>query len=467
MKKAGIKQIISIFICLLLVFVAVFPASAAAADTPQAVLDARNGVVRVVALLEKGAGSGTGFAVGTGEDIYIVTNHHVVDGGVLIYVYSDTGRYVEASVYAEDISRDISILKLEEPIPGLQILPLEAGEIDSGMAVFALGFPGASDTLAMGFDPVRPNSAEDFLQSIVADKRSMTVTNGIVSAIRYSRLIGNGSREVKLIQTNTAINRGNSGGPLVNRSGHVVGVNTIGITGFEWHIEAMNGSVHINELVGVLERENINFTVADAAHGPIQRRFPILQLGVAAGVLLLVLLGAGYIAGRLQYKKTGGIKGGMTMAAYERAEQKRSIKETEVMVGNFVKYLMRLGRKGWLADILTPENIVIGTDQIAILKKKSKILSPIKLELYPGYSAPESYKNRSKEAADVYFIGALTYLLLTGQRPEDALTRQDSLELAFPKAEQPVEEIVNWAMETEEGARIPTIEALYKHLVRE
>lgn len=147
---------------------------------------ARPSVVRIVT----SDGAGTGFVVDAAG--HILTNEHVIDGEDRVTAVFDDGTRLSARVVAEDAVRDIALLKVQ---PSGSLTPLVfAASVREGEDVIALGYP-----LDLG--------------------RSMTITRGIVSAIRT---MGG----VEHVQTDAAINPGNSGGPLLNDRGEVVGMNT-------------------------------------------------------------------------------------------------------------------------------------------------------------------------------------------------------------------------------------------------
>ena len=146
-------------------------------------------------------GTGSGFVFTS--DGYIVTNNHVVANATNVQVQFVDGRiYDDVEVVGRDPNMDIAVLKIE-PRSGDELTPLEIGNSDAlrvGDWVLALGNP-----LSLGF----------------------TVTTGIVSAKgRDINIIPGEIALEAFIQTDAAINRGNSGGPLVDLYGRVVGVNT-------------------------------------------------------------------------------------------------------------------------------------------------------------------------------------------------------------------------------------------------
>jgi len=139
----------------------------------------------------RGAGSGFIFE----SDGYIITNHHVVDGADQIIVRLADRREFEAELIGSDPLSDIALLKIDA----------------SGLPTLKLG---DSDTLQPGEWVVAIGSPFNFDQSVTA---------GIVSAKGRST---NQQQYVPFIQTDVAINRGNSGGPLLNMDGEVVGINS-------------------------------------------------------------------------------------------------------------------------------------------------------------------------------------------------------------------------------------------------
>jgi S1-C subfamily serine protease len=131
---------------------------------------------------------GTGFIVS--EDGYVITNNHVIAEAQIIQVMTFDKNILPATLIGSDIMRDIAVLKIEGNYPALE---LEQGTA-LGNKVIAIGNP-----LGLSF----------------------TVTEGIISAI--DRVGPNGLAEY--LQTDVSLNHGNSGGPLIDTQGKVVGVN--------------------------------------------------------------------------------------------------------------------------------------------------------------------------------------------------------------------------------------------------
>lgn len=299
MKSRIFQKIAAIGVCLLLL--ALLPVTAfASSDVPELVMAARDGVVRVVITLNDGRAYsvGTGFVVGQEDEYYVVTNHHVIEDTLTkddlgIRVYYNTGKFATGEIYYDAPERDLCILKLNRSIPDAVILPLQTEAFDSGIAVYALGYPGAADMLSGDWQNYE--QADD----VVATKESMTITDGIISALRESSSVGDYSRKVMVVQTNTAINGGNSGGPLLDKDGNVVGVNTFGIVDVD--VSGMNGCVHVSELISVLRSAKIDYYTAldaeearEAANAPPEEPktnyTPFIILGVAAVLAIAAIV---------------------------------------------------------------------------------------------------------------------------------------------------------------------------------
>ena len=159
-------------------------------------------VVSVLCEMPGGTSSGTGVVLS--ENGYIVTNQHVVEGAQSIRVLFTDERVLAAYLVGADSVSDLAVLYVEAE----DLLPTELGEstqLKVGDAVAAIG-----DPLGVEFRG--------------------TMTDGIVSAI--NRNVTANGRTMTLIQTNAALNSGNSGGPLINCYGQVVGINTMKISTF-------------------------------------------------------------------------------------------------------------------------------------------------------------------------------------------------------------------------------------------
>ena len=171
-------------------------------------------VVTVIAQLgEDGASVGTGVIFTS--DGYILTNYHVLEGGIDCTVALSTGHSYEARYVAGDAENDLAVLKVD--LTGLPAAEFgDSEELVVGDTVYAIGNP-------LGYE----------LRG--------TLTDGIVSAI--NRDVWVDGRTMNLIQTNAALNTGNSGGPLINVYGQVVGINTIKMTSSYSNVEGLGFAI--------------------------------------------------------------------------------------------------------------------------------------------------------------------------------------------------------------------------------
>ena len=170
-------------------------------------------VVTVMAQMRDGISVGTGVIFR--EDGYILTNYHVLDGGRSCTIALSNNRSFEALYVAGDEENDLAVLKAD-------ITGLPAAEF------------GDSDLLVVG-DPVCA------ICNPLGTELRGTLTDGIVSAI--NRDVEVDGRTMTLIQTNAALNSGNSGGPLINQYGQVVGINTIKMTSRQSNVEGLGFAI--------------------------------------------------------------------------------------------------------------------------------------------------------------------------------------------------------------------------------
>jgi serine protease Do len=146
--------------------------------------------------------SGSGFIISA--DGYIITNNHVIDGVDSISVILSDGTEMPAAVVSSDLFADLAVLKIDGGVPAIVVMG-DSDRLKPGETVIAIGSP-------LG----------DFRNS---------VTTGVISATGRMIDTGQGYEMENLLQTDAAINSGNSGGPLVNLAGEVVGVNTLVVRG--------------------------------------------------------------------------------------------------------------------------------------------------------------------------------------------------------------------------------------------
>lgn len=164
-------------------------------------------------------GVGSGMIIN--KDGYILTNYHVVEGAQSVKVKMSDAKEVNAKVVNYDANYDVAVVKITDNVQVPAVV--ELGDSDSlqvGEQVVAIGNPLGTDFFG-------------------------SVTTGIVSAL--NRKIDGDTNQLSYIQTDTAINEGNSGGPLINSKGQVIGINTAKIK--ESGVEGLGFAIPINAVI--------------------------------------------------------------------------------------------------------------------------------------------------------------------------------------------------------------------------
>ncbi len=261
-----------------------------ASEFNQSTLD---GVVFIVSMLQDENediyySTGTGFFVGKEKEDpqYILTNCHVIEdflisggsagNGVLQIAY-DKDTFEEAYVVAYDAEKDVAILKLAKPTEERKPLKLmSVNESSVGSQVFAVGYPSTAEQTINAVDYFGKNDA--------------SVTGG-----RVSRLVTESGSGRQLLQMDVSINHGNSGGPLVDDKGNVIGINTLGS-----NLDPnLNYAVSIEEAIPLLKNNNIPYAMASTS--PINQY--IVPIIIAAAALLVIIIVALVISTRKGKKK--------------------------------------------------------------------------------------------------------------------------------------------------------------------
>ena len=159
-------------------------------------------VVSISSMTSSGTSSGTGIIMS--QDGYVITNHHVITGALVISVLTNDNQEYEAALVGSDEMSDLAVLKIDAR--GLKAAEFgDSSKLRVGDSVVAIGDP-------------------------LGVQLRGTRTNGIISAINRDLTVGD--RTMTLIQTNAALNNGNSGGPLINCYGQVIGINTVKMSSY-------------------------------------------------------------------------------------------------------------------------------------------------------------------------------------------------------------------------------------------
>jgi S1-C subfamily serine protease len=149
-----------------------------------------------------GQSQGSGSGVVVDERGFILTNYHVVSGADTLEVTLADGSTLPATMMGYDSGNDLAVIRIDPPAGGLTAASLgDVDQLQVGDPVFALGYPFSLE---------------------------VTFTEGIVSALGRTYSLDSSTRPLRnLIQTDAAVNPGNSGGPLANCGGEVIGINTL------------------------------------------------------------------------------------------------------------------------------------------------------------------------------------------------------------------------------------------------
>lgn len=169
-------------------------------------------------------GTGSGFIID--QNGYIVTNNHVVENADKLEVSLADGRKVPATLIGRDPQTDLAVIKISAP--NLTVAKLgDSTQLKVGELAVAIGNP-------MGLE------------------FSRTVTAGVISALNRTLQIDD--RKFNMIQTDAAINYGNSGGPLVNAKGEVIGINTAKLNVPGKDVEGMGFAIPISEAKPIIDQ---------------------------------------------------------------------------------------------------------------------------------------------------------------------------------------------------------------------
>jgi len=286
------KRVIALAVVFLLLIQVSFPVYAAFST------EIRDSVAVVYTCLDFDAGEhsfgwGTGFFVGALDEppTYLVTNYHVVDnyvdygkgelisgtfdgvevtGRSKIRVYFDSEDYEEAYLVDADASKDIAILKMADATEKRRALPLLSPTDDMvGSTVYAIGYPGLAENI------------------FSASTTKWGVSDASVTSGVFSRIFNTQGTGVRNIQSDIDFKSGNSGGPLVNDDGAVIGVTTWGVSN---EGEQINYATSIDEAIFLLQKNGIYFEFANSGPSPVLIAVIVALIVVIIAVIVFLIV---------------------------------------------------------------------------------------------------------------------------------------------------------------------------------
>ena len=194
-----------------------------AAKVGPCVVGIESKVTSVNIFQQQTSSSQTGSGVIVNEDGYIVTNYHVVEGGKELKVILNSGKEHPAKLVGYDERSDLAVVKIEEKNLTYATFG-DSSQLMVGERAIAIGNPLGTELMG-------------------------TVTQGIISAV--NRTVQVDDKTLTLLQTDAAINSGNSGGALINSRGEVIGINTVKM--YATGVEGIGFAIPSNEVKTVLD----------------------------------------------------------------------------------------------------------------------------------------------------------------------------------------------------------------------
>lgn len=211
----------------------------------------------------------------SGNSAYVVTNNHVVKGSNALQVILSNGKKVNANLVGADSATDLAVLKINAKNVKTVASFGNSNSIVPGQDVLAIGSPMGSEY-------------------------ANTVTKGIVSAKNRTLKAGTDGTLTSVIQTDAAINSGNSGGPLINMAGQVIGINSMklasdtqgsSVEGIGFAIPSNEVVTIINQLIknGKITRPSLGISMVDLSNVTSDQQQSVLKLptSVSKGVVIM------------------------------------------------------------------------------------------------------------------------------------------------------------------------------------
>ena len=398
--------------CIVLpVLAAVLVTGAYAASVPSAVLDSAGSVVRVIAEYPDGYASGSGFIlVSDGERTLAATNLHVVDEDPLsIFIFVGKDQIVSARIAASTEQKDMAVLELAYPV-SLPALEISAKDAARGEKIYAVGFPGAAD---------------DFSDTLPQTSEEATITDGIVSAVRQLTM-NSFAAPTTMLQINADINRGNSGGPLFNARGQVVGVNTLG----RGDASGVFAAIASSELLTFLADSGIELPSG------VSRSPGVLKAAAGAAALVVLLIAVVLIVRKRVKKTKTAAPAPVSLREYLQARPGGlGIAEAVCLLMPVLIQIREMQNNGAMHLQLSPDSVrVAGAAAAADAPGTAE-----HARYTSGFASPEVYKNAGiTPASDVYSLCALLLFAASGVTAENALSRAAEAE-PFPPESIPDE----------------------------
>ena len=304
----GLRMMITVIVICVLMVSAAPRAFAGWKGTHQ---DAIKGVVAIMSTNDpqlnhmNSLGTGSGFGVGTAgkpTDLFVTNRHVVVDedsntffqyvyvvleDGAITNHYDEDGCFVYADAQQEKLIRckvlypkagdpeypDMAILRAESVVAERIALPLKSGfEMSAGDTVYTMGFPFSAD------EAMKLEQTNYGLQiKISASTDSVTVADGIISRTVTPAEFN----ETTVFQHTAAMNRGNSGGPLVDKDGYAVGINTYGFNLADNGVSEYRASIYVDYAMQALDELGLRYE--KYGEGRAAAGFPWIAAVMGAG----------------------------------------------------------------------------------------------------------------------------------------------------------------------------------------
>lgn len=400
----------------------------AVGSVPEKVIRATESVVRILSKYSDGYATGTGFVIKSDKnETLIITNHHVVeDNPYSISVWVNDGELINAEILAATSQKDICILRLTQQI-SLKTVSLSQASAKQGDAVYAVGFPAAADILS----DTEAHTSQD-----------ATITDGIVSARREVTTTQYGT-PVEILQVSAAINSGNSGGPLFDLNGKVVGVNTYGIA----DAQGIFGAIDISEIHSFLDENGVSVKADSKAITLIS----IVAVTALLVIVCIVVFSKKKKVSQSMKKKKNSITLRSFLTAYPNG---LGINDAVALLLPVALQLRDMHNNGQPHLQVSPDTIMVGTT--------AKLVAPTEAEsdrYTSGFAAKEIYSGSGKGIlSDIYSFCAVLYYASFGAVPVNALQR--STEDICTNENKTFAQIINKGMQPYPEDRFDTMQSI-------